>query len=107
MAEHLIEYQLHMVGKTMEDAKEDPMWFFNITMTQAQYLEFKKYALFQIKKTFKCNKKNAERTFEWFNLEFGLRVVPTQEERENIINQLKKEQLWEQSTSQAIPKAKT
>lgn len=107
MAEHLVEYQLHMVGKTMDDARIDPMWYYNITMTQSQFLEFRKYALFQIKKTFKCNKKKAEQTLEWFNLQFGLRVVPTPEEKQQIIENLKKDNLWEQSTSQLMPKART
>lgn len=99
MAMHLVEYQLNMIGKTIEDAKSDPMWYFNNTITQAQYLEFRKYALFQIKKTYKCNKRNAEKTFDWFNLQFGLRVVPTPEERQQIIQNLKNENLWEESIS--------
>mgnify|MGYP002263597127 CR=1 FL=1 len=27
-----------------------------------------------IKKIFKCNKRRAEQTFDWFNLQFGLRI---------------------------------
>lgn len=103
MAEHLIEYQLDMVGRTMEDAKADPMWYYNITMTQAQFLEFRKYALFQIKKTYKCNKRKAEETFDFFNLQFGLRISPTPEERQNIIQNLKNEGLWEESISGHAP----
>jgi beta-xylosidase len=74
IAEHLIEYQLNIVGKTIEDAKKDDMWFFNWTMTQEQADEFKAYAIPLIKKVFKCNKSRAENTFSWFSLEFGLRV---------------------------------
>ena len=74
IAEHLVEYQLAMIGKTMADAKKDDMWFFNWTITQQQADEFRTYAIPLIKKVFKCNKSRAERTFSWFNLEFGLRV---------------------------------
>jgi hypothetical protein len=74
IAEHLVEYQLAMIGKTMADAKKDDMWFFNWTITQKQADEFRAYAIPLIKKVFKCNKSRAERTFSWFNLEFGLRV---------------------------------
>lgn len=75
IAEHLIEYQLNMVGKTMQEAKEDDMWFFNWTFTQEQHDKFKGYAIPLIKKVLKCNKKKAESIFAWFDLEFGLRTI--------------------------------
>lgn len=74
ISEHLIEYELQMIGKTMEEAKKDDMWFFNWTMTQEQHTKFKGYAILLIKKVFKCNKERAERTFTWFDLNFGLRI---------------------------------
>jgi uncharacterized protein YfaT (DUF1175 family) len=74
IADHLLEYQLEMVGKTIEEAQKDDMWFFNWTMTEEQHLQFKGYAIPLIKKVFKCNKKRAENTFSWFNLQFGLRI---------------------------------
>ena len=51
------------------------MWFFNWKITQEKYDEFKRYAILLIKKVFKCNKQRAEKTFEWFDLEFGLSVL--------------------------------
>jgi hypothetical protein len=74
IATHLVEYQLAMIGKTIEEAKKDDMWFFNWTITQKQADELKSYAIPLIKKVFRCNKSKAERTFSWFNLQFGLRV---------------------------------
>lgn len=74
IAEHLIRYQLEMVGKTWEEAQKDDMWFFNWTMTEEQHEKFKRYAIPLIKKIFKCNRKKAEATFSWFDLEFGLRI---------------------------------
>jgi len=74
IADHLLEYQLAMIGKTIEEAREDDMWFFNWTLTTEQYEEFRKYAIPLLKKVFKFNKSKAEQTFGWFNLQFGLRI---------------------------------
>ena len=74
VADHLLEYQLAMVDKTIEEARKDDMWYFNWTMTTAQHEEFKKYAVPLLKKVFKFNKSKAEQTFGWFNLQFGLRI---------------------------------
>lgn len=71
---HLVEYQLAIIGKTIEEAQEDRMWFFNWTMTTEQHEEFKKYAIPLLKKVFKYNTKKAQNTFDWFNLQFGLRI---------------------------------
>jgi hypothetical protein len=76
ISEHLVRYQLEMVGKTWEDAQTDQWWFSNITMTQDQFDEFMKYALPLVKKVFRCNKARAQRTMDWFNLQFGLRIYP-------------------------------
>ena len=74
VADHLLEYQLAMVDKTIEEARKDDMWYFNWTMTTAQHEEFRKYAVPLLKKVFKFNKSKAEQTFGWFNLQFGLRI---------------------------------
>ena len=74
ISRHLIEYQLAMVGKSMMDTLDDDKWYFNITMTTEQFTEFKKYSIKLIKKIFKCNTTKALKTFDWFNLAFGLRI---------------------------------
>ena len=71
---HLIEHQLDMVGKRLVDTLDDDLWYFNWTMTQEQHEEFKRYAIPLLKKIFKFNKGRAEQTFDWFNLQFGLRI---------------------------------
>ena len=76
LADHLVKYQLAMVGKTWEDAEKDPWWFSNITMTQEQFDEFMRYAIPLTKKVLKCNKARAQRAMDWFNLQFGLRIYP-------------------------------
>ena len=74
ISEHLVEYQLKMIGKTVADVSNDEMWYFNNTMTQEQHEEFKRYAIPLLKKIFKFNKGKAESTFGWFDLQFGLRI---------------------------------
>ena len=74
IAQHLIEYELNMIGKTIKDVENDTEWYYNNTMTEEQYEEFKKYAIPLLKKIFKFNKSKAEQTFSWFNLQFGLRI---------------------------------
>jgi hypothetical protein len=74
ISDHLIEYQLNMIGKTINDVKGDEEWYFNNTMTQEQHDEFKRYAIPLLKKIFKFNKTKAEQTFQFFDLQFGLRI---------------------------------
>jgi hypothetical protein len=74
ISEHLVEYQLKMIGKTMLDVKDDEKWYTNNTMTQEQHQEFKRYAIPLLKKIFKFNKSRAEETFSWFFLQFGLKI---------------------------------
>lgn len=77
ITDHLIEYQLQMIEKTISDVENDEKWYTNNTMTQEQYDEFKKYAVPLLKKVFKFNKTKAEDTFSWFILQFGLRIDKT------------------------------
>jgi hypothetical protein len=74
ITDHLIEYQLNMIGKTIEDATTTPKWFQEFSMTSEQHEEFKKYAVPLLKKVFKFNTNRAKSTFEWFNLQFGLTI---------------------------------
>lgn len=71
---HLVEYQLKMVGKTLSDVEGDEEWYINNTMTEEQHEEFKHYAISLLQKIFKFNKTRARQTFQWFDLQFGLRI---------------------------------
>ena len=57
---HLLEYQLNMVGRKIEETLDDDLWYFNWTITREQHEQFKKYAIPLLKKTFKFNKSKAE-----------------------------------------------
>ena len=74
ISEHLIDYQLDMIGKSIQEAHMTREWYNKWTMTQEQHDQFKAYALPLIKKVFKCNKSRAESTFDFFDLQFGLRI---------------------------------
>jgi hypothetical protein len=74
IADHLVDYQLNMVGRTIAEAIKTEKWYSEWTMTEEQHEQFRAYALPLIKKIFKCNKKRAEGIFGLFNLQFGLRI---------------------------------
>lgn len=87
VADHLVEYQLDMIGKTMSEAYKNENWYHDWTITTEQYNRFKGYAIPLLKKVFKCNKKKAEDMFGWLNLQFGLRIdddAPLEQELEKL-----------------------
>ena len=73
VARHILEYQLNMIGKTTVDTKENSNWYKEWTITDIEYNLFKKYSIFLLKKTFRFNTNKANATFEWFNMQFGLK----------------------------------
>jgi hypothetical protein len=74
ITDHLIIYELEMIGKTIDDVKGDERWYSNNTMTQEQHDEFRAYAIPLLKKIFKFNKGKAESTFSWFDMMYGLKI---------------------------------
>lgn len=71
---HLMEYQLELIGKTVEEALQTPNYLKEWTLTQEQFDHFYKYSIQILKKVFKCNTNKAKSTFEWFNLGWGLNI---------------------------------
>jgi len=74
VAEHLMDYQLRMLGKSRIDLIEDDRFLFNNTMTQEQLLEFKKYAIPLLQKVFHFRREKAELVFQSFRDLFGVRI---------------------------------
>ena len=74
IADHLLDYQLGMIDKSTQEAHMTREWYSKWTMTQEQHDKFKAYAVPLMKKVFKINKARAEANFQWFDLEFGLRI---------------------------------
>lgn len=75
IAEHLLEYQFNLIGKTKMDAIMDETWIVGWSLTPEQYQQFKSYAIPLLKKVFKCNTNKAKDTFEWFMMQFGLQIL--------------------------------
>ncbi len=88
---HLVTVQLKMIGKTIDDVKDDAQWFHNNTLTVEQIADFNVYALPVIKKAYKCNSNRAKRILAEFELGWGLRVSPSEIERREIVNKLKEQ----------------
>ncbi len=74
ITEHLLDYQLEMVGKDRTVLIDDDKWRFNVTITRIQLNEFREYSISLLQKIFKINKKKAKDNFEWFWMRFGLRI---------------------------------
>jgi hypothetical protein len=74
IAEHLLSTQLKIVNKTMFECMQNPDWFQEWTITIEQYEKFRAYSIPLLKKTFKFNTNKAKSTFDWFNLQYGLRI---------------------------------
>ena len=74
MLQHLLEYQIGLIGKTMVDTYNDDRWHQKWTLTSEQKKQFYKYSIKVIKKVFRCNTSRAIETYDWFNLVFGLKV---------------------------------
>lgn len=74
IGQHLFEYQLKMIGKDLTSLIDDDRWSFHFTMTRGQYIEFRKYAVSLMMKTFRCTKPKALNIFEWYWQQFGVRI---------------------------------
>lgn len=75
IANHLLEYQLNVIGRTTAHTSEDSDWFKTWTITNTDYVLFKRYAIPLLKKTFKFNSLKAHTTFDWWYMQFGLKRV--------------------------------
>ena len=74
ISDHLLEYQLAFANKTLQEAKDNPNWLKEWSISRQDYDKFKEYAVMLIKKVFRCNTNRAKGTFAWFDLQFGLTV---------------------------------
>lgn len=88
IGDHLVDYQLNMIGKTIAEAYKTNEWYSKWTMTDKQHEELKAYAIPLLKKVFKCNKKRAEGIFGWFDLQFGLRIDNSKNEQDGNLQDL-------------------
>ena len=80
----LVSMQMEKIGLTYEDALNTPEFWRVYTLTTEQSEEWRKDALKIIQKTFKCNKKVAEKIRGWFELNLGLRIFDAPVETTHI-----------------------
>lgn len=74
ISEHLFEYQLGLIGKSVKEAASTHDWKTTWVISEKKMDEFLAYAVPLIKKTFKCNKTKAEAILYWFLVNFGLKT---------------------------------
>ena len=74
ITEHLLDYQLSMIDRSIYEALVNPKWRQEWYITEEQYNQFKRYAIPLLKKVFKYNRTKAEATLEFFNSQFGLKI---------------------------------
>jgi len=74
ISENLFEHQLSLIGRNVQDAINDNDWKEKWYFTPEQAKSFELYAIPLIKRVFKCNRGKAQKTFDFFLLNFGLKV---------------------------------
>lgn len=53
-------------------------WFLYYTWDTAQEMDFREWAIKEIRRSLKCSKEKAETQYEYFNLMWGLRLLPNE-----------------------------
>ncbi len=74
LAEHLVIYQLSLIGRTMKDAEKDREWSYKWTIPESKYKEYRKYALNTIQKVLKCSPRKSKGIFGALQFCFGLNI---------------------------------
>jgi len=74
LANHLIVYQLSLIGKTVKEASKDREWSYKWTIPEDKYKEYRKYSLATIQKVLKCTPKKARGIFGALYFCFGLNI---------------------------------
>jgi hypothetical protein len=74
VAQHLLEYQLNIIGKTTVDTKKNENWFKEWAISEEEHALLKQYSLKTLKKVFKFNNTKAIETFNWWYSHFGLKL---------------------------------
>lgn len=75
VAEHLLEYQFNLLGKTMGNTITETNWKQEWKLTNEQKETFKSYSLGILKKVFRFNGGKARETYEFFDNNFGLSTI--------------------------------
>ena len=71
---YLLILQLSYIGKTIEDTLDVEMFQDEWVFSYSQYIEFREEAIPVIKKALRCNRSKAEKAFNDFYEQLGLRI---------------------------------
>lgn len=74
VSEHLLEFQMNILGKTMADTIHESSWKKDWKLTHKQKTMFKSYATGVLKKVFRFNTSKAHETYDFFDKNFGLSI---------------------------------
>jgi hypothetical protein len=74
VSEHLLEFQMNILGKTMSDTIHESSWKKDWKLTHKQKTMFKSYATGVLKKVFRFNTSKARETYDFFDKNFGLSI---------------------------------
>ena len=74
VSEHLLEFQMNILGKTMADTIHETSWKKDWKLTHKQKTVFKSYATGVLKKVFRFNTSKARETYDFFDKNFGLSI---------------------------------
>ena len=72
VSEHLFEFQLNLIGKTIADIAKEDDWKHSWKLTENEKKIFKSYAFAILKKVYRFNTIKAKETYSFFENEFGL-----------------------------------
>lgn len=72
VSEHLFEFQLNLIGKTIADVAKTDDWKNLWKLTENEKKIFKSYAFAILKKVYRFNTTKAKETLGFFETEFGL-----------------------------------
>lgn len=70
----MVNKELELHGKTVEDIKDCYTWYSDYTMTTGQHSEWKAFCIDLMRKKLRWPKKMAEREFSWLDLAYGLKI---------------------------------
>lgn len=75
IADHLLEYQFNIIGRSIEEAINTEGWQYKWEITKEEEEVFRKYAIPLLKKVFHYNTSKAKQTFDFFLLDFGMKII--------------------------------
>jgi hypothetical protein len=84
ISEVLFEHYISLIGRTVQEAINNPNWRKEWSISEEKYKEFKKYAIPTLKKVFKFNRKKAENTLNFFWVNYGIKIELDINNKQNL-----------------------